>query len=355
MYFNSSYALTCLLKTKMDKPTQSFWCVCLCIRHQVCLDSYAEFIWICYSSNQTGIYSDCLQLKTHIIIPINNRFSRCYLVYWERKLYINSTLLLSLKNQAAEDSTLQSVIIIENGFLLQHNPVKSFQISVNFHMHDFIMDMWLWQRDFHEWKPVDVWEVKTTIRKVLCLCGSQPASVWKPPASFDCARLDLCVSLLTERNLLQQVQITGKELAPQRVVQVKGHAVATHGVVRLFPAIPERQVSTFVLKVGWWAAAIIFKWNLHSGCVQPRVTSRVSAVIQFDWAVVKASNALFGTLFLQLLLNPSSWVFNTSLPEFKWSAEIFFIGQYSGHPAKFIDHLLGTLALEKGERWPLSG
>lgn len=63
-------------------------------------------------------------------------------------------------------------------------------------------------------------------------------------------RLDLCVSLLTKRNLLQQVQIAGKELTPQRVVQVKGHAVATHGVVCLFPAIPERHVSTFVLKVG---------------------------------------------------------------------------------------------------------
>lgn len=68
--------------------------------------------------------------------------------------------------------------------------------------------------------------------------------------TFDCVRLDLCVGLLTERNLFQQVQIAGKEVAPQRVVQVKGHAVATHGVICLFPAIPECQVSPFVLKVG---------------------------------------------------------------------------------------------------------
>lgn len=159
------------------------------------------------------------------------------------------------------------------------------------------------------------------------------------------------MGLLTERNFLQQVQVAGKEFTPQRVVQVKGHAVATHGVVCLFPAIPERHVSTFVLKVGWWATAIIFKWNLHFGCMQPCGTSQISAVIQFDWAGVKASNALFGTLFLQLLLNLSSWVFNTSLPEFKWSAEIFFIGQYSGRPAKFIDHLLATLALGRGMRF----
>lgn len=61
--------------------------------------------------------------------------------------------------------------------------------------------------------------------------------------------LDLCVALLlTQRNLLHQVQVAGKELAPQRVVQVEGHAVTTHGVIRLFPAIPDRLVSGLVLK-----------------------------------------------------------------------------------------------------------
>lgn len=61
------------------------------------------------------------------------------------------------------------------------------------------------------------------------------------------ARMDL---LLTQRNLLHQVKVAGKELTPQRMVQVEGHAVATHGVICLFPAIPERLVSGFVLKVG---------------------------------------------------------------------------------------------------------
>lgn len=55
--------------------------------------------------------------------------------------------------------------------------------------------------------------------------------------------------LLTQRNLLHQVKVAGKELTPQRVVQVEGHAVATHGVICLFPAIPERLVSGLVLKV----------------------------------------------------------------------------------------------------------
>lgn len=60
----------------------------------------------------------------------------------------------------------------------------------------------------------------------------------------------LRLRFLTQRDLLQQVQVAGKELAPQRVVQVERHAVATHGVVRLFPAVPERLVSPPVLKVG---------------------------------------------------------------------------------------------------------
>lgn len=51
---------------------------------------------------------------------------------------------------------------------------------------------------------------------------------------------------LTQRNLLHQVQVAGEELAPERVVQMEGHAVATHGVVRLFPAVPEGLVSAFV-------------------------------------------------------------------------------------------------------------
>lgn len=56
--------------------------------------------------------------------------------------------------------------------------------------------------------------------------------------------------LLTQRDLLHQVKVAGKELTPERVVQVEGHAVATHGVIRLLPAIPERLVSRFVLDVG---------------------------------------------------------------------------------------------------------
>lgn len=56
--------------------------------------------------------------------------------------------------------------------------------------------------------------------------------------------------LLTQRGLLHQVQVAGEELAPQRVVQVEGHAVAAHGVIRRLPAITDRQMSGLVFKVG---------------------------------------------------------------------------------------------------------
>ena len=71
--------------------------------------------------------------------------------------------------------------------------------------------------------------------------------------------------LLTQRSLLQQVQVAGEEVAPQRVVQVEGHAVATHGRVRLFPPVPAGLMSYFVRHVGRWGAVVVFQGNLHGG------------------------------------------------------------------------------------------
>lgn len=65
---------------------------------------------------------------------------------------------------------------------------------------------------------------------------------------MNCVWLGLCVVLvLTYGSFLQQVQVAGKELAPHRVVQMEGHAVATHGFIRLLPAILERLVRRLVL------------------------------------------------------------------------------------------------------------
>lgn len=75
---------------------------------------------------------------------------------------------------------------------------------------------------------------------------------------------------LTERDLLHQVEVAGKELAPQRVVQVEGHAVAAHGVVRLLPAVPECLVSRLVLEGGRRAAALILQRNLHELSLKER-------------------------------------------------------------------------------------
>lgn len=69
---------------------------------------------------------------------------------------------------------------------------------------------------------------------------------------------------LTQGDLLHQVQVAGEELAPERVVQVEGHAVATHGVVRLLPAVPERLVGSFVLKVWRGVVVLVFQGDLHA-------------------------------------------------------------------------------------------
>ncbi|CAG5862720.1 unnamed protein product [Menidia menidia] len=66
-------------------------------------------------------------------------------------------------------------------------------------------------------------------------CGLQITRRWRP----DAEKSNLSMEILTHRDLLQQVQVAGKELTPQRVVQVEGHAVAAHAVIRLFPAVPE--------------------------------------------------------------------------------------------------------------------
>lgn len=79
------------------------------------------------------------------------------------------------------------------------------------------------------------------------------------------AKSQECDLLLTQRDLLHQVQVAGEELGPERVVQVEGHAVATHGVICGLPAIPERLVSGSVLKVGRRAAAVFLKRDLHGG------------------------------------------------------------------------------------------
>lgn len=71
----------------------------------------------------------------------------------------------------------------------------------------------------------------------------------------------------TQRHLLQQVQVAGEELAPERVVQVEGHAVATHGVIRLLPAVPERLMGSFVLQVRRRVGFFVVQGGLH---VRPR-------------------------------------------------------------------------------------
>lgn len=67
----------------------------------------------------------------------------------------------------------------------------------------------------------------------------------------------LCGPALTQRDLLQQVQVAGEEVVAERVVQVEGHAVATHGVICVSPAVLERLVSAFVLNVDRGAAAVL--------------------------------------------------------------------------------------------------
>lgn len=43
----------------------------------------------------------------------------------------------------------------------------------------------------------------------------------------------------TQRYLLQQEKVAGEELLPERIVQVKGHAVFTHFIICLFPPFPK--------------------------------------------------------------------------------------------------------------------
>lgn len=53
--------------------------------------------------------------------------------------------------------------------------------------------------------------------------------------------------VLTQGSLLQQVQVAGEELFAERVVQMEGHAMATHVVVSLGPAVAESLVGPTVL------------------------------------------------------------------------------------------------------------
>lgn len=46
-------------------------------------------------------------------------------------------------------------------------------------------------------------------------------------------------TLLTQRNLLQKVQVAGEELLPQGVVKMKRHTVLAHLIICLRPAVPE--------------------------------------------------------------------------------------------------------------------
>ena len=70
-------------------------------------------------------------------------------------------------------------------------------------------------------------------------------------------------SLPTQRDLLQQVDVAGEELVPQGVQQVEGHAVPTHALVRLLPAVAEGLVGGLVLKVQRRAAVRLCNGDVH--------------------------------------------------------------------------------------------
>ncbi len=55
---------------------------------------------------------------------------------------------------------------------------------------------------------------------------------------------------LTQRNLLQEVQVAAKEFLPQSIVQVERHTVLAHLIIRLRPAVTESLMSPAKLHNG---------------------------------------------------------------------------------------------------------
>lgn len=147
--------------------------------------------------------------------------------------------------------------------------------------------------------------------------------------------LGLGVARLTQRSLLQQVQVAGEEVASQRVVQVEGHAVAAHGVVRPFPSIPEGLVSTFILKVGRCGVAVVSNGDLHFSCC-----------LFSGWRSEREHGARLGLCFSSCFyICPAER--STRLSRSPSDQQRSFSrGRHSGRPSRFTHHLLGTLTLQ---------
>lgn len=109
---------------------------------------------------------------------------------------------------------------------------------------------------------------------------------------------------LTQRNLLQEVQVAAKEFLPQSIVQVERHTVLAHLIIRLRPAVSESLMRPAKLHNGggirhsessakWLKACVIMQssrclwkkfWRHHGAaiCRRPLVTDWLSVLFSAE-------------------------------------------------------------------------